>query len=400
MAEADPALALARRLESWGNGRGWRGPDPYEGLNARRVPRSLVSTPLGRRLLIQAVKRSPVDLRPALGIAPEADAASVAFVASAYARNGFLETGDAATRLREALALLETLRSPGHSLPCWGYHFEFQSRVVHYQRGEPNTIATAFAGHALLDAHAALGDAKLLDHACGVGRFFIEHIELTPSGEGACFGYHPGDRSLIHNANMLVCALLSRLRAAGRDEGGFAEAAESAALFTLGHQHADGSWPYGERDDLRWIDGFHTGYVLDALRTCADSGLLAEECTAAWQRGVAFYRRELFLGDGTAKYASKSLYPIDTQCVAQGIQTLAIAARHGEVESDLPWRVLEFALDRMVGSAGLPLFQRRRLWVNRTPHVRWTVAPLLRALAELLACTQPLETSLGAERIP
>jgi hypothetical protein len=384
MADVDRAVALARRLESWADERAWCGPDPYEGLNASRVPRRLTSSALGRRLLIQTVKRSPVDLRAVLGIQPQPDAATVAMAASAYARNGFLSRDEVVPRLRRALDQLETLRSPRYREPCWGYHFEFQSRVVHYLRGEPNTIATAFAGHALLDAHRTLVDESLLDRAAAVGDFFVNHIAQTPARPGACFGYHPGDGSLIHNSNMLVCALLARLLAAGRGDQRVAEAANAALEFTVARQRDDGSWPYGERSDLAWIDNFHTGYVLDALAACADCGLQPQRAERAWRAGVDFYRERLFLSDGTPKYTDRATFPIDSQCVAQGIQTLTIAARRGVADPEDPWRVFAFARRRMLRRDGIPVFQRRRLWVNRAPHLRWTVAPWLRALSELL----------------
>lgn len=377
------AIELARRLESWGTEREWRGTDPYEGLNATRLIAPLRASPLGRRLLIQAVKRSPLDLRRLLGIDPEADAAAVALVASAYARNGFLDSAEAEGKLHAVLSLLERMRSPGHSEPCWGYHFEVQSRVVHYRRGEPNTIATAFGANALLDAHEALGDPSLLRRAQAVAEFFLRHIEQTKTSEGAYFGYHPGDRSPIHNSNMLACAVLARTSAAiGSKE--MAEAAAEGLRYTVEHQRPDGSWPYGERADLEWVDNFHTGYVLDSLRACIDAGIGGSEAEHAWRHGLRFYRRTLFLADGTPKYFTTRVHPIDALSVAQGIQSLSIAARHDPACGEAARRVLDFALQRMLRRDGLPIFQRRRLWVNRALHVRWVVAPLLLALTHLI----------------
>jgi hypothetical protein len=378
------AEELARSLECWGAQRGWRGSDPYEGLNATRLVGPLRRSVAGRRLLIQAVKRSPVDLRPLLGIPARANAASVAWAASAYAANGFLAGGEAHARLRGAIDLLRELRSDRCRELCWGYHFDFQSRVFFYARGEPNTIATAFAGMALLDAYEVLGDRRLLAEANEVGRFFMRRVPQTPDGSGAYFGYLPGDRAPIHNANMLACALLARLATSGEDREGFRGAAQAGLRWTLDHQRVDGSWPYGERPNLGWIDNFHTGYVLDAIRACADAGLADPDVERAWRKGLAYFRRQLLLSDGTPKYYSTTVYPIDAQCVAQSIQTLAIAARTVPSAAEDAWRVLDFALARMLGPGGLPLFQRRRLWRIRMPHMRWVVAPMLLAVAHLL----------------
>ena len=47
-------------------------------------------------------------------------------------------------------------------------------------------------------------------------------------------------------------------------------------------------------------------------------------------------------------------------------------------------RCSRFALRRMFTADGLPVFQRNRLWTNRTPHMRWVIAPMLLALAHLI----------------
>jgi hypothetical protein len=383
---ATEARTLARRLSFWAAERDWRGTDPYEGLSASRpIVAALKRTPLGRRLLVQAVKRSPIDLRPALGIQPEPNAASVAWVVSAHARNGFLPESEARRLLTDALRCLEGLRLADREEPCWGYPFDVQSRVFFYSRQEPNTIATAFAAHALLDAHASLGDPRLLETARGAGRFFLRRVPQTDADGGAYFGYLPGDRSPIHNSNLLAAALLARLAALGPPDEGFGSAAAAAVRYSTARQRADGSWPYGERPNLGWVDNFHTGYVLDALRACADAGVAEAEAEDAWGRGLAYYRRALFLPDGTPKYYSTGIFPVDAQSLAQGIQTLSIAAHRDRSCADQARKVFGFALRRMLGDDGLPIFQRRRIWSNRAHHFRWVVAPMLLALTHLLA---------------
>jgi hypothetical protein len=368
-------------LESYGDRHDWVGTDPYEGLNATRFVRPLAGSMRGRQLIVQAVKRCPVDLRPLLGIAPEVNAATAAWVVSAYARDNLLPADESLAKLHGAIGLLERLRCRAYDEPCWGYPFDTQTRVFFYPRTAPNTIATAFAGMALLDAHERTGDDALLDEAVGVGRFFLRHVPQTPAAQGAYFGYLVGDRSPIQNANTHVCALLARL---GRriDDDELTEAARRGIEYALALQRDDGSWLYGERPDLAWVDGYHHGYVLDALRVCADAGL-DPRLPAAIRRGLEYYRREMLLPDGTPKYYSSSVYPIDSQCVAQAIQTFAIASHEDPAYRDVAWRVFEWSLRQMRRRDGLFIFQRRRLWTNRLPHMRWVVACLLLALTHL-----------------
>ena len=115
----------------------------------------------------------------------------------------------------------------------------------------------------------------------------------------------------------------------------------------LTHQRPDGSWPYGEQPGLQWVDGFHTGYVLEALLACERAGV--GDVGPALERGLAFYRDRLFLADGTAKYYVDDVFPVDAQCVAQGIQTFALASLSGRDFQQPAWRVFDFAQGRMNG---------------------------------------------------
>jgi hypothetical protein len=327
----------------------------------------------------QIVKRSPVDLRRLLGVRPGQSPAAIGQIVSAYSLGGFLADEERREKLVRLSRILESQRCDGFAEPCWGYHFDVQTRVFFYPKGSPNTIASAFAGLALLDAFEATGDERLLELGTRSGEFFLRHVPQTESSPGAFFGYLAGDRTPIHNANMLACGLLARVaHHTGRRD--MARAAEAGVEYTVARQRADGSWPYGEQPHLSWVDGFHTGYVLESLLVCVEAGTHG---ATALHRGLTYYRDELFLDDGTPKYSPSSIYPVDSQCVAQGIQTFARAARREPELAEVAWRVFAFALRKMRRPDGAFCFQRRRLWRNATPHLRWSEAPMLLALTHL-----------------
>lgn len=386
------AVAVACRLEAHGHSRQWLGPDPYEGMNATRLVGPLKRTVIGRRVLLQVVKRSPLDLRPILGIAPTPNSATAAFVTSVYARGGFLDRAEADGKLRASVERLVSLRSPRFEEPCWGYQFATQSRLLFYDKQEPSTVATSFAAMALLDAYERLGDEAWLDLATGAATFFLRRVPQTVDPPGAYFGYLAGDRTPIHNSNLHACAVLARLatlrdRLGLPDDLGLREAAAAGVEWTVRRQRPDGSWPYGTEATQDWIDNFHTGYVLESLHVCAQARV-HDGIEDAWRRGMAYWREALFLADGTPKYYDTNVYPIDGQCVAQAIQTFALAGRTDPTYREDAWRTFEWALRHMRRRDGLFYFQRRRFWVNRTPHIRWVQAPMLLALTQLLAAEE------------
>jgi hypothetical protein len=344
----------------------------------------MLGSPFALRVLTQAVKRSPVNLRPGLGIADGLSAATLGLVISAYARNGFLPDDEALTKLQRSIAELEQLRCPAYPEPCWGYHFDVQTRVFFYPSTTPNTIATAFAGLGLLDAYELADEPQALVLAAGVADFFVRHVPQTRNRSGAFFGYLPGDVTPIHNANMLVSAFLARV-AGLLERDDLRHAAEAGLDYTVSHQRADGSWPYGQRPHLAWVDGFHTGYVLDCLLTCIDSGVGGSVAEDAWRRGLSFYVDALIEPDGTPRYTPDSRYPVDGQCAAQALETLSRAASREPELASRRWKVLDYALDRLMRGDGAFVFQRERLWTNRIGHPRWVQAPMLRALTGLIA---------------
>lgn len=386
-------LDAAEVLESWGWARGWSGPDPYDALNGRRVPS--LPTPLTRRLAIQLVKRSPIDLRRPLGIDPRLNSATIAHVLSAYSRPGLVaDEAVRRERIEWCVRQLRVLRTGFSAEASWGYHFDVETRFFFYSATTPNTIATAFAGLSLLDAHAATGDPDALELAASAGRFVLASIELTEARGGAFFGYFPGDATPIHNASLLACRLLARLSRAGAGDGTrMDEAIKLGVGYALAHQRPDGSWPYAEVPAGDWVDNFHTGYVLDALLDCADAleEPLAGEVRGAWRRGLDLYSSALFDPDGAPRFTMTSRYPIDGQCVAQAIETHARAAAVHAETIEQAWRVFDFGVDRMRRRDGAFYFQRSRRWVNRVPQVRWVQAPMLSALSTLITASSEVE---------
>jgi hypothetical protein len=290
--------------------------------------------------------------------------------------------------LEEVLSLLRKHRCSAYREACWAYEFDVQTRVFFYPRGMPNTIATTFAGNALLDAYEFCGLEHCREEAQSAAEFFLRRVPQSAASRGAFFGYLPDDATPIHNSNMLVCGFLARLGALTSSPALLSRAAEGA-LFTLSNQRQDGSWPYGELPQLSWVDGFHTGYVLEALMICEQAQIgagteLSREIQAAIDLGLHFYATRLFERDGTPKYYSCSLYPIDTQAAAQGVQTFAIASMERPQNRQQMERILDFTLSNLRRNDGSFLFQRHRWRSNGQPHMRWVIAPMLLALANVL----------------
>ena len=200
-------------------------------------------------------------------------------------------------------------------------------------------------------------------------------------------------KAQIHNANLLGAALLCRVASLTGDTRLLAPALK-VARYSVARQQADGSWPYGEGDTQRWVDNFHTGYNLCALRDIGRC-LNTDEFEPHVRRGFDFYRAHFFRPDGAPRYFHDRTYPIDIHCVAQSIITL-IAFRDVDpagirlADSVFRWAMLRCGRAR--------LFYYRASIRLSGPHMRWSQAWMLLALA-VLQNTSPAARS-NRTRLP
>ena len=73
----------------------------------------------------------------------------------------------------------------------------------------------------------------------------------------------------------------------------------------------DGSWNYGTRSHHKFIDGFHTGFNLEALNLLNKS-YNSKLLNKVIDKGYKFYIKNLIDDKGIAKYFDNKVFPIDS----------------------------------------------------------------------------------------
>jgi len=359
----------------------WAGFDPYDGLNSRffsSLP--FLRKKLLRLIFIQGMKRCPINFRPLLLVPKGQNPKGIALFCCALIKleNLGLADEDLIVALLERLI---NLRSPNSPYFCWGYNFDWQSRGFFLPKFVPNIICTTFAGNALIDAYEKYADGKYLDMAINAGNFLLKGLNITRTNDERCFSYTPLDWGQVHNANLLGAAFISRLYSI-TGEKKFLDPASSAVLFSIRRQHEDGSWPYGEDKTQRWIDNFHTGYNLVALKRFSEyTG--NTDLVENLRKGFQFYKENLFTGNGLPKYYHNQKYPIDIHSIAQSIITLVEFKAFDEGNINLAKRIFTWSLKIMQSKNGYFFYQKKRFFKNRIPYMRWSQAWMLYALAIL-----------------
>lgn len=366
------ASPLADALVMQCRATGYAGYDPFDGLNSVLFEKlGLGSLPFAKIAWLQFHKRSLANLRPFVGVARRRNPKGIALIIL-----GLLErerrVGDG-WAIEEAVGLADWLLEQRcdrekwtHS--AWGYHFDWAARAFFVPRGTPNAITTCYIARALTALGDETGERRFIDAAADAG-FFIDSLYREEDGY---YAYIPGESAFVHNANLWAAAVVGET-ASRVGNGALMQRALSAARRSVAMQREDGAWRYGTRDHHSFVDGFHTGYNLEALSALGRSAG-TEEFSDAIGCGMTYYRQNFFLPDGTVKYYDNAVWPLDTHSVAQALLTLLNVGASDE-DHRLATRVFKRALNTLY----MPrerrfMYQRGRLTKNRINYLRWTQA--------------------------
>jgi len=336
-----------------------------------------------RRSLTAAVLRTPFHIRPLIGIAPHKSTKGIGYMAWGYVKM-FALTGDASYRRRAEFCLDWLMENRSHAEPtfCWGNHFSFSTRAGTIPAHTPTIVWSSLIGLAFLEAYEVLGNSSYLDVAASTAEW-IKTLPREKTDSGTCLSYIPFRQSSIHNSNMLGAALLARVSAHTNDREA-RRIARDAMTYSCARQQADGAWFYGEHPRFQWVDNFHTGYNLDCLRRYIDS-TGDTEFEPHLRRGLEYFMSHFIEESGRPKYYHNRVHPIDIQCAAQSIDTMAFFSDVAPGALECGLKVARWTIERMQAPDG-HFYYRDLGWKRvKTPMLHWGQGTMFKALAHLTA---------------
>ena len=376
-------LESVERLNGWLEANDYKGYDPFDGLNARILRPLTFGSPYLRIALQQGVRRLPFNIRPWVGVRKDYSSKGMGFLARGYLRL-HAATGDD-RYLEQARFCLDWLlanKSQGYSGAAWGNHFDYQSRVFYLPRGVPTVVWVALIGHAFVEAYDRLGVTEYLDTAESACDHIMHDLDRYQDGDDVCISYIPIDNKQVHNANTLGGSLLARVHSHRPDQAKL-DLARQAINYTVKYQREDASWWYGEKENLHWVDSFHTAYVLDTIKYFIE-GSGEKTHMNALMRGYEYWKKTFFLEDGTPCYYSYKTIPIDIQCPSQAIDTLVYFNDLDPDSLELAQRVAKWTIENMQDPDGHFWFRRYDNGViNKTATLHWGQATMMCALGGL-----------------
>jgi hypothetical protein len=382
-----------QKLKSYCETENFAGWDPYDGLNSKLFQATpLKKWDVARLAWIQGFKRSPINFRRVLLVPKCHNNMGLGLFLAGYcnlyhlAVNGETRFGSQ----QEILSTIEKLghlilkyQSTGYSGSCWGYNFDWQARRLFlFPAGTPNVVVTAFCVEALFEAYSVTKNEEFLSAALSASEFVIKDLNRTDYKNGILFSYSPLEgNNTVFNASLLGAKILLKNYEITKDINKL-ELSKQAINAAIAGQAEDGSWVYGLLPVQSWIDSFHTGFNLNALRLYYK--ITKDEMVLnAIQRGTDFYLKNFFLSDGKPKYYHNKSYPIDIHCPGQ----LLISLNELQIfknNSELAERVLNWTICNMQDKKGYFYYQLKKGWSSKIPYMRWSNAFMFHALSHYL----------------
>ena len=383
-----------KKLKLYCEDEGFKGWDPYDGLNSKvfQALPWLKRSALCRLVMIQGFKRSPWNLRRIAMVPKEYNAKGIGLFLQGYC-NLYKAVGQRPElendlgskevlldQINELAELLISLQSKGYSGACWGYNFDWQARRLFlFPRYTPTVVATNFCATALFDAYEVTKNERYKSIALSAAEFVLRDLHRADYNGGFLFSYSPlQGNDTVFNASLLGSKLLSYCYRYTTDER-LKEAARGSVLACCNGQAVDGSWVYGMLPVQGWIDSFHTGYNLDGLIAYQENTgdrAFAENI----ERGFDFYIKNFFNEDGSPKYYHNQQYPIDIHCPGQLFVTLHRLGKFDEYR-ELAAKVLEWTVKNMQDHRGYFYYQLKKGISSKISYMRWSNAFMFNALS-------------------
>lgn len=361
---------------------GW---DLYDGESSRILRAMPIDNKWVNLVFQQTVRRSPVNVRPLLGVEPRRNFMGIALFTVANLRAYELTGRD---RFREdAAELAEWLvdnRSTGYSGFCGGHKHPLQGLSKRTLPNDPGIVGTTYAVKALLAAGKHL-DSAYRDVAVTAADFVFDDLEYSSHPDGARIKYKPIDTGEHYtlNANALGARLLINLY----DETGadrLRDGARNVLDYVAAQQTAEGGWMYRDPPDASHLsmDNFHNGFVIESLlryqEVCG-----SDRYADALADALPFYRG-LFTDEGAPRYDEANEYPRDVHSSAQGAVVFSMLG-----DEAFARRIIEWAVTNLSNWKGAFYHEKHRFYTKRTTLMRWCQAWMAHGISRYL--TRALE---------
>lgn len=267
---------------------------------------------------------------------------------------------------------------------CWGYPFDWAGNSGALKTGTPLITTTPYVYEAFYELYSITKDDKILEILHSIAEHAINDIKDTKiSSNVYVCSYTPFDNRRVVNANCYRAYLLTHA-AKLFNSTKYGKVAGKNINFIIQSQNKDGSWLYAKDGKDKFVDNFHTCFVLKNLEKI--NNLINDaKIGNAIDRGVNFFLKYLIddnmLPIPFAKKQRLILYKRDIYDYAENINLgLLLRDRYPEFNTIIDSQFLDL-ISRWQRTNGS--FRSKQLlfgW-NSVPYHRWAQSQLFRSLS-------------------
>lgn len=381
-------LKICESSLEWARQQQFRGYSKFDALNSPLLRLFSCKSTFLRKAFVFAISRSPVNIRPLLGVVKKQNPKGLALFARSYL-NLYELTGNESykTQADKLLALLLTVsQKENFSGHCWGYEHPWQNIAFFIPPYEPNSVVTCAAAEAFLKAYHLFGQQEHLDVCRSVADFLLNDLTQIDVGPGRlCRSYDLRSDWKVINVNAFIAAFLAKLYAVTKIEQ-YKTVAEQTMQWVIDQKTDNCAWYYTDPPEASriTIDNYHTGFVLDSIQEYLEV-FDNPQFGQVWEKGLAYYRKNLFTADFAPKWMYNRITPHDIHGAAQGIITFSKAAvRQPELLNEAR-NVLDWTLENLYDvSQSRFFYQKTKRWTKRFTLMRWSQGWMCYAISTYL----------------
>lgn len=358
----------------------YKGFDPYDCLKSPVFKLPIFNSNKYIRFLSQQfLKRFPLNLRKILLIKEGLNPVTLGLSLQSYSYLFKIDINNKnlyLSRIDKLIQKLEELIPVGFSGACWGYDFDWEARYMKIPAYQPSLVATGIISNALFITYLITKNEKACKMLLSSTNFLKKDINRSYENEKICFSYSPFDHEKVFNASMKGVRLLSQDYFLTGDPNS-KMLAKKAIEYVMSYQNGNGSWEYGLAKKGNWIDSYHSGYVLDCLKSY-------QKLTKDYRfqdnldLGFKFFRNSFVTKEGIPKFYNNQTYPVDCTSAAQLITTLVHFGDSQNAFKIAKWMILN--MQKEDGSFMFRIFEHYKI---NTSYMRWSNAWMFKALSML-----------------
>ncbi|MCR4417196.1 MAG: hypothetical protein NUV92_05570 [Ignavibacteria bacterium] len=278
---------------------------------------------------------------------------------------------------------------------CWGYPFDWQSRIF-IPEGTPSVVVSYAVGEFFLKAFELTNEKKFFDVVLGVCKFITEGLNKTKLDDDKfCFSYTPIDNFQVHNANLFAAEFLIRIGIT-YDIPDYIELGLAATKFTLSQQLPNGSLNYWGNEQnystKNKNDHYHVGFeirLLSSIGKLTNNDVIlksAEKYYNFYINNLIYHNNQEFI----PKMYPEKTFPLDIHACAESI---ILNTRLFELFSNMEFIELANKLSIWIinnmqnknGSFSYCRWKYLNFYYNvKIPYLRWGQAWMFYALNYLI----------------